>query len=104
MTHEIANLYNRINIRHWEMLEDGVLTRERYWSSAMRPFEGLGIEGDAERTQALYETYLPRDTGSCRGGGMLLELSKTCHLSSASNGTQSVRDGRITSAGIARIY
>ena len=26
---EIAARYNKINIRHWEMLEDGILTREQ---------------------------------------------------------------------------
>ena len=44
--------YHEINIRHWEMLEDGLLTREQV---LVRRFEALfrecGVEADALRTQ-----------------------------------------------------
>ena len=30
MNDDIAALYHKINIRHWEMLEDGILTREQF--------------------------------------------------------------------------
>ena len=53
---EIAALYNIINIRHWEMLEDGILTREQVLVQRYESlFRELGVEADAMRTQALYE-------------------------------------------------
>ncbi len=103
---EIAALYNRINIRHWEKLEAGILTREEVLVKRFEAlFEELGVEGDADQTQALYETNLSRGHWFMPGAEALLEtLSKTCRLFLCSNGTQRVQDGRIASAGIAPYF
>ena len=106
MTDEIAKLYNRINIRHWEMLEDGILTREQVLVQRYETlYRELGIEGDAVRTQALYEHFLAEGHWFMPGAEeMLRALFESCRLFIVSNGTQSVQDGRIASAGIAPYF
>ena len=99
---EIAALYNRINIRHWEMLEDGILTRDEV---LVKRFEALyreaGMEADAFRTQALYESLLSEGHWFLPGAEALLETLKgRCRMFLCSNGTASVQEGRIASAGI----
>ncbi len=103
---EIAALYHKINIRHWEMLEDGVLTREQVLVQRYETlFRELGIEGDAMRTQAHYEAYLSEGHWFMPGAETLLEALKGKYrLFICSNGTQSVQDGRIASAGIAPYF
>ena len=103
---EIARLYNRINIRHWEMLEDGILTRDQV---LVRRFEALfrelGVVADAFRTQELYENLLSEGHWFMPGAEALLEaLYGKYRLFICSNGTQSVQDSRIESAGIAHYF
>lgn len=103
---DTAALYHRINIRHWEMLEDGLLTRAQVLVQRFETlFRTLGIEGDADRTQALYESNLAEGHWFMPGAEDLLEsLSKSCRLFICSNGSQRVQDGRIESAGIAPYF
>lgn len=103
---EIAALYNKINIRHWEMLEDGILTREQVLVQRYESlFRELGVEADAERAQALYEGYLAEGHWFMPGAEALLEaLHGKYRLFICSNGSQSVQDGRIASAGIAPYF
>ena len=94
--------YNTINIRHWEMLEDGLLTREQV---LVKRFEALyaeaGIDSDAFATQENYERLLAEGHWFLPGAAELLEaLHGRCRLFLCSNGTQSVQEGRIQSAGI----
>ncbi|MBO5555665.1 MAG: YjjG family noncanonical pyrimidine nucleotidase [Oscillospiraceae bacterium] len=94
--------YNQINIRHWEMLEDGVLTRDQV---LVKRFEALyretGMEADAYRTQLLYESLLAEGHWFMPGAEELLEtLQGRCRMFLCSNGTASVQEGRIRSAGI----
>ena len=103
---EIAKLYNRINIRHWEMLEDGILTRDQV---LVRRFEALfselSVVADAFWTQELYESMLSEGHWFMPGAEALLEaLYGKVRLFICSNGTQSVQDSRIESAGIARYF
>ena len=103
---ETAARYNRINIQHWEMLEDGLLTREEVLVKRFEAlFGALGIEGDADRTQALYESMLAEGHWFMPGAEAMLEaLSRDCRLFICSNGSQRVQDGRIASAGIAHYF
>lgn len=103
---EIAALYNRINIRHWEMLEDGLLTREEVLVKRFEAlFRELKIPGDADRTQALYERNLAQGHWFMPGAEALLEtLRGEARLFICSNGSQRVQDGRIASAGIAPYF
>ena len=103
---EIAARYNKINIRHWEMLEDGILTREQVLVQRFETlFRELGVEADADRAQSLYESYLAEGHWFMPGAEDLLEtLRGSCRLFICSNGSQSVQDGRIASAGIAPYF
>ena len=103
---EIAALYNKINIRHWEMLEDGILTREQVLVQRYESlFRELGVEADAERAQSLYESYLAEGHWFMPGAEELLEtLFGKYRLFICSNGTQRVQDGRIASAEIAPFF
>ena len=103
---EIAALYNKINIQHWEMLEDGILTREQVLVQRYEAlFRELGVEADAMRAQVLYESYLAEGHWFMPGAEALLEaLQGKYRLFICSNGSQSVQDGRITSAGIAPYF
>ena len=103
---EIAALYNRINIRHWEMLEDGILTREQVLVQRYESlFRELGVQADAMRTQARYEGYLAEGHWFMPGAEAMLEtLRGKYRLFICSNGSQSVQDGRIASAGIAPYF
>ena len=106
MNDEIAAMYNKINIRHWEMLEDGILTREQVLVQRYETlFRELGIDGDAVRTQELYENYLSEGHWFMPGAEeMLKTLAGEYRLFICSNGTQRVQDGRIASAGIAPYF
>ena len=103
---ETLSLYHDINIRYWEMLEDRLLTREQV---LVRRFEALfkerGVESDAFRTQELYEGKLSRGHWFMPGAPELLDaLYGSYRLFICSNGTGSVQDGRIASAGIAPYF
>ena len=106
MNDEIAARYNKINIRHWEMLEDGILTRDQVLVQRYETlYRELGIKGDAMRTQQLYEGYLAEGHWFMPGAQALLKaLYGRDRLFICSNGTQSVQDGRIASAGIAPYF
>ena len=98
--------YHEINIRHWEMLEDGLLTREQV---LVRRFEALfrecGVKADAFRTQERYESNLSEGHWFIPGAPELLEaLYGRYRLFICSNGTGSVQDGRIASAGLAPYF
>ena len=106
MNDDIAARYHKINIRHWEMLEDGILTRAQVLVQRYETlYRELGVEGDAERTQALYESFLAEGHWFVPGAEDLLEaLHGKYRLFIASNGVQRVQDGRIASAGIAPYF
>ena len=106
MNDDIAARYHKINIRHWEMLEDGILTREQVLVQRYETlYRELGIEGDAVRTQERYEHYLAEGHWFVPGAEELLrELHGKYRLFIASNGVQRVQDGRIASAGIAPYF
>ena len=98
--------YNAINIQHWEMLEDGLLTRDQV---LVKRFEALyreyGIEADADKSQALYEHLLSEGHWFLPGAEELLEtLAGEYRLFLCSNGSAQVQEGRIASAGIAPYF
>jgi len=103
---EIAAMYHRINMRHWEMLENGILTRAEVLVKRYEAlFRELGLQADAGRTQELYETYLAEGHWFMPGAEELLQsLKDSYRLFICSNGVQRVQDGRIASAGIAPYF
>ena len=94
--------YSQINRQQWELLEEGLLTREQV---LLRRFEllfaELGVARSAERIRDLYEGYLAIGHHFMPGAPELLKaLHGKYRRFIASNGTAKVQAGRIASAGI----
>ena len=98
--------YHVINRRQWELLEEGVLTREEVLVRRFRLlFEELGVQGDAQAVCAQYETYLAQGHWFVPGAPELLEtLFPRYELYLASNGASLVQRSRLESAGIAGYF
>ena len=100
------SLYSEINKRHWEMLERGELTRPQVLVQRFdRFFEAIGIEGDSEATQAMYNHNLGIGHYFIPGAVELLEeLSKSYKLYLVTNGNESVQVPRLKSADIGHFF
>lgn len=98
--------YNIINIQHWEMLENGLLTREQVLVQRFETlYRELGIDADAWKTQDRYETLLAEGHWFMPGAEeMLQDLRENYRLFLCSNGTERVQRGRIQSAGIGKYF
>lgn len=106
-TPEVIKRYSEINSRQWGLLEKGVLTREQVLVSRFDIlFEELGIKNvPSEMAQASYEYLLGIGHYFVDGAPeMLEELRDKYELYVVSNGTASVQDRRIKSAGIAPYF
>lgn len=106
-TPEVIKRYSEINSRQWGLLEKGVLTREQVLVSRFDIlFDELGIKNvPSEMAQASYEYLLGIGHYFVDGAPELLEeLRDKYELYVVSNGTASVQDRRIKSAGIAPYF
>ncbi|MGM9538995.1 MAG: YjjG family noncanonical pyrimidine nucleotidase [Candidatus Onthomonas sp.] len=105
-TPEIAARYSAINLRHWELLEEGRITREQVLVGRFRQLFGeLGVDADPWTAQECYEHFLSQGHWFLPGAPELLEtLAPRYRLYLASNGTTVVQQGRIQSAGIAPYF
>ncbi|MBQ9685186.1 MAG: YjjG family noncanonical pyrimidine nucleotidase [Oscillospiraceae bacterium] len=103
---ETLRRYNQINLRHWEMLEDGIITREQVLYMRFEAlYREIGVDCDPHLTQQYYETLLAEGHWFLPGAEEMLEaLYGPYRLALCSNGTQTVQDGRIESAGIAHYF
>lgn len=106
ITPELSARYSRINDEQWKKLERGEMTREQV---LLRRFEIFfaesGLSADAQAVQNDYERLLGIGHYFVDGAPELLEaLSGRYRLYIASNGTASVQDGRIKSAGIGKYF
>ncbi len=106
-TPEVIARYSRINDEHWARLERRELTREQVLVQRFDAlFEELDIKNvPSEMAQASYEYLLGIGHYFVDGAPELLEaLDGKYELYIVSNGTASVQDSRIESAGIARYF
>lgn len=103
---ELINLYSQINARQWELLEEGLLTREQVLVRRFDIFfSQLGIKHSGAEAKELYEHYLSIGHYFMDGAPELLEALKGKYeLYIVSNGTASVQASRIESAGIASYF
>lgn len=104
---EVIALYSRINDEHWAMLERGELTREQVLVKRFDAlFAELGIKNvPSEMAQASYEYLLGIGHYFVDGAPELLQALKDKYeLYIVSNGTASVQDSRLESAGIAPYF
>ncbi len=105
-TPQLLRRYSEINKSQWELLEEGLLSRQQV---LLRRFEilfhELGLIVPADKTRNLYEHYLSIGHYFMPGAPALLEaLHGRYRMYIVSNGTASVQAGRIASAGIAPYF
>ncbi|MBR1457670.1 MAG: YjjG family noncanonical pyrimidine nucleotidase [Oscillospiraceae bacterium] len=105
-TERTLRRYSEINKSQWELLEDGLLTREQV---LLRRFEilfaELGVNISAAGTRDLYERYLSIGHYFMPHAPELLDaLYGRYPLYIVSNGSAVVQAGRIASAGIAGYF
>ena len=101
-TPAVCARYSEINDWHWKRLERGELTRAQVKLQRFeRLFEELGVSADAEAARKQYEENLAIGHVFIDGAEELLRsLFGKYRLFIVSNGTLSVQNGRIASAGI----
>lgn len=101
-TDEVLSTYHEINMRHWEMLERGELTREEVLVNRFGVlFETLGVTADPVLCARTYEHNLGIGHYFLPGAEEAVKrLHKKYRLFLASNGTASVQHSRMTSAGL----
>lgn len=94
--------YHEINTAQWELLEEGVLTREQVLLGRFDIlFRELGLERSSREMCERYEEYLAEGHWFIPGAEALLErLAPRYDLYLASNGTAGVQYRRLESAGI----
>lgn len=99
-------IFRRINARHWEMLEDGTLTRPEVLVGRFRVFFAeLGLDYDAASAEDSYGAHLCEGHYFVPGAIELLEeLHQACDLYIISNGNARVQDARLKSSGIGRYF
>ena len=98
----VLTRYHEINQRQWELLEEGVLTREQVLVSRFEIlFRELGLTRDAAETCRHYEDHLAEGHFFLPGARELLAaLAPRYKLHLASNGAAAVQRKRLKSAGI----
>lgn len=103
---ETLRRYSQINASQWELLEDGVITRETVLTRRFELlFEELGLEISGALARDLYEANLAKGHYFIPGAPELLKaLYGRYRLYIVSNGTAAVQAGRIGSAGIAGYF
>ncbi len=105
-TDGVAARYSEINAAQWRLLEDGKLTREQVLRRRFELlFAELGVERSSEAAQARYERLLGMGHWFVPGAPELLEaLAPRYALYLVSNGTATVQESRLASAGIAPYF
>lgn len=105
-TEAVLNRYSEINLAQWKLLELGKITREQVKCRRFRfLFEELGATASEVEAARIYEHLLGQGHYYMEGAEALLEaLRGKYRLYLASNGTTSVQQGRLASAGIADVF
>lgn len=106
VTDGVVARYSAINDAHWKRLEKGELTRiEVLTGRFAQLFAELGINFSPEEAWRVYEKKLSEEHWFIDGAEELLKtLVARYTLCLVSNGTASVQDRRIESAGIAPFF
>ena len=98
--------YSEINLYHWQLMEQGKLTREQVKVDRYRTFfREFGIDASPEKATEFYESMLPYEHSLVEGAYSILEnLSRKYHLYVVSNGTLSVQKKRMEDAEITGFF
>lgn len=105
-TDEVISRYSEINMWHWEQLEKGILTREQVLTQRFEVlFAEFGLKCSGYEMQKAYERLLAIGHYFMPGAPEILEeLYPDYTLYMVTNGTASVQEGRMASAGIAHYF
>lgn len=105
-TPETCQLYSKINLRHWKMLEMGEITREKLaWHRFQELFDTLGVTADAKATAEYYWDNLSEGYYFLPGAQDAVKaLAEKYTLYIASNGTARVQEKRLESADLKRYF
>ena len=113
-TEEICALYSKLNTAQWKLLELGQITREqvkvRRYENLFRKLnidtmEGKSVEELAAHAASVYEHLLGFGHYYIDGAEELIrDLAPNYDLYLVTNGTKSVQDGRLASAGIRPLF
>ena len=103
-TQAILDRYHLINLAHWELLEEGRLTREEVMVQRYEQlFRELGVSHSGAAINDRYEYLLSQQHEFIPGAEQLLkELAPRYALYLASNGAAAVQESRIAASGIDR--
>ena len=98
----LLSIYHDINIRCWQRLEEGTMTREEVVVGRFRLlFSQLGVDADPLAFSKSYEYNLSQGHFFLPGAEEAVKrLCKKYRLFLASNGTASVQKGRMSSANL----
>ena len=101
-TEAILDRYHLINVAHWELLEEGRITREEVLVRRFEQlFRELGISHSGAAVNDRYEHLLSRQHDFIPGAEQLLkELVPLYDLYLASNGAAAVQHPRLNASGI----
>lgn len=103
VTDALIARYSDINRQHWELLEEGKLTREQVLVRRFDVlFAELGLDRSGAEAAARYENELCRGHWFMPGAEALLDaIGEKYRLVIVSNGVEKVQEARLASAGIA---
>lgn len=102
----ILERYHELNRRQWELLEEGVISRDKVLTRRFDLlFEELGVERSSRAVCDCYEQRLAQGHWFVPGAPELLEqLAPRYDLYLASNGAAAVQYARLKSAGIGHYF
>ena len=105
-TDDVLSTFRRINVRHWEQLENGELTRQQVLVGRFEVFfKELGVALDAQSAEDSYAAHLREGHYFVPGAQELLTaLYGKCALYIISNGNARVQDARLASSGISKYF
>lgn len=105
-TEAILDRYHIINTAHWELLEEGRLTRDEVLVQRFEQlFRELGVDHSGKAISERYEVLLSCQHDFMPGAEQLLkDLSSRYDLYLASNGAAAVQNPRLDDAGLRPLF
>lgn len=102
----LIRTYNSVNIKYWEKLERGEITRDEVALGRFsETFSIFGIDCPAETVNSIYCSHLAEGHWFMPGAlEMLEEIYGEYDLYLVSNGTKSIQESRLNSAGIRHFF
>lgn len=106
-TDEICTLYSKINMKHWQMLERGEISKEQVLTMRFDElFDELGISGvDSTQFTRAYENGIADTTAFIENSPEIIKSLKGKYLQYAvTNGALNVQTKRLKNSGFDKIF